>query len=212
MRSFYKNAGFIGLGLIGGSIAKVIRKTYPETFITVYDVDKDALTKALDEGIAKTTQTESSIKAAKAAGADIVAVAFHWGSELATEPDETQKALAHLAIDCGADLVVGHHPHVLQGIEIYKDKYIVYSLGNFCFGGNTHPTDMDTMIFQQTFTVSQDRTVSPGAINIVPCSVSSTADFNDYRPTRATGSEATRILDKVRTLSNGLGTSLQITM
>ena len=63
--------------------------------------------------------------------------------------------LAHLAIDEGADLVIGHHPHVLQGIEKYKGKYIAYSLGNFCFGGNKNPQDKDTMIFQQTFTVTE---------------------------------------------------------
>ena len=61
-----------------------------------------------------------------------------------------------LAIDLGADLVCGHHPHVLQGIEEYKGKNIVYSLGNFCFGGNSAPSDMDSMIFQQTFTISDN--------------------------------------------------------
>ena len=69
---------------------------------------------------------------------------------------KTRKPLGHLAIDEGADLVCGHHPHVLQGIEEYKGKNIVYSLGNFCFGGNAYPSDMDTIIFQQTFTIDQN--------------------------------------------------------
>ena len=72
---------------------------------------------------------------------------FHWGEEKAEYPNDVQVELAHAAIDAGADLVLGHHPHVLQGIEQYKGKNIVYSLGNFCFGGNMYPSDMDTMIF-----------------------------------------------------------------
>ena len=72
----------------------------------------------------------------------------------------TQKKLAHLAIDEGADLVIGHHPHVLEGIEKYNGKYIAYSLGNFCFGGNKNPSDKDTMIFQQTFTIDADGKVA----------------------------------------------------
>jgi poly-gamma-glutamate capsule biosynthesis protein CapA/YwtB (metallophosphatase superfamily) len=68
-------------------------------------------------------------------GANIVLVHFHWGEEGSYIPNKIQKSLGHFAIDSGADLVVGHHPHVIQGIEEYKGKFIVYSLGNFMFGG-----------------------------------------------------------------------------
>lgn len=64
---------------------------------------------------------------------DVLVVSFHGGTELAPEPNDIQKAFAHLAVDAGADLVLGHHPHVLQAVEIYKDKPILYSLGNFLF-------------------------------------------------------------------------------
>lgn len=64
---------------------------------------------------------------------DVVAVHFHWGEECRSDPKEYQRELAHLVIDHGADLVIGHHPHVLQGIEIYKNRLIFYSLGNFIF-------------------------------------------------------------------------------
>ena len=77
----------------------------------------------------------------KKAGAQVIIVNFHWGIEKQYTPDENQKALAHLAVDEGADLVIGHHPHVLEGIEEYNGKYICYSLGNFCFGGNSTPSD-----------------------------------------------------------------------
>lgn len=68
---------------------------------------------------------------------DFVVVNFHWGTERAAKPDEWQRTLAHRVIDAGADLIVGHHPHVLQGLEQYHGKWIAYSLGNFVFGGNS---------------------------------------------------------------------------
>ena len=64
---------------------------------------------------------------------DIIVVCFHWGVEYTDQPTARQQELAHLAIDSGADLVVGHHPHWIQPTETYKDKLIVYSLGNFIF-------------------------------------------------------------------------------
>jgi poly-gamma-glutamate synthesis protein (capsule biosynthesis protein) len=67
---------------------------------------------------------------------DYVVVNFHWGEELATQPDPEQMRFAHQVVDAGADLIVGHHPHVLQGIELYRGATIAYSLGNFLFGGN----------------------------------------------------------------------------
>lgn len=65
--------------------------------------------------------------------ADIVVVCFHWGIEFSHYPTSSQIEIAHFCIDQGADLIVGHHPHVLQGMEIYRDKPILYSLGNFIF-------------------------------------------------------------------------------
>lgn len=65
---------------------------------------------------------------------DIIIVSFHWGKEQMKYPKEYQVRLAHLAIDNGANLVVGHHPHVIQGVEKYKNGLIFYSLGNFAFG------------------------------------------------------------------------------
>jgi poly-gamma-glutamate capsule biosynthesis protein CapA/YwtB (metallophosphatase superfamily) len=65
--------------------------------------------------------------------ADYVVASFHWGIELATSPNSEQRDLAHLAVDSGADFVIGHHPHVVQGFEVYKNKLIAYSLGNYVF-------------------------------------------------------------------------------
>lgn len=159
----------------------------------------------LDTGIEKASQVESTIHTAKQHGADVIVVGFHWGSEKSNYPDDVQQSLAHTAIDCGADLVVGHHPHVLQGIELYQGKYIVYSLGNFCFGGNSNPSDTDTMIFQQTFTVDETGEATGSDINIIPCSVTSQYGWNSYQPTPQQGSEAERIMGRINEYSAQFG-------
>ena len=152
----------------------------------------------LKDHLERKEQLKQNIAKVKAEGAQITVVIFHWGNEKEEVPDSNQTTLAHLAIDEGADLVCGHHPHVLQGIEEYKGKNIVYSLGNFCFGGNQYPSDMDTMIFQQTFTVDQNGVKADNVTNIIPCSVSSDSDYNNYQPTPAEGDEAARILNKIQ--------------
>ena len=81
----------------------------------------------------------ADIRAARAAGADLVIPFMHWGWEKETQPTERQKTLARVMIDEGAALVVGSHPHVTQGAEIHKGKPIVYSLGNFVFDGFDYP-------------------------------------------------------------------------
>jgi len=84
-------------------------------------------------------QVIADIRAARAAGADLVIPFMHWGWEKETRPSERQKTLARRMIDAGAALVVGSHPHVTQGAEIHKGKPIVYSLGNFVFDGFDYP-------------------------------------------------------------------------
>ena len=152
----------------------------------------------LPYGLGCAQHVKDGIAKVKSDGADIIVVIFHWGTERDAAPDSTQISLAHLAIDEGADLVCGHHPHVLQGMETYKGKNIAYSLGNFCFGGNSNPSDKDTMIFQQTFTVTKDGLKEDNVTNIIPCSLSSVSYQNDYCPTPATGAEAERILNKIK--------------
>ncbi|MDO5541401.1 MAG: CapA family protein [Eubacteriales bacterium] len=158
----------------------------------------------LDDHLARIPQVKSNIARLEEDGADIIVAVFHWSNELVTVPDENQVTLAHLAIDEGADVVVGHHPHVVQGIDTYKGKTIAYSLGNFCFGGNTHPTEMDTMIFQQKFMVDAHKEIIDSEINVIPCSVSSEISFNNYQPTVLTGTEAQRVLDVIEQRSEAI--------
>lgn len=132
-------------------------------------------------------------------GAQIIIVSFHWGQEKENVPSDVQVELAHAAVDNGADLVLGHHPHVLQGIEEYKGKNIVYSLGNFCFGGNSAPSDMDTMIFQQTFTVKDGKLQEDNVTNILPCKISSAYEegYNNYQPILAEGEQKEKIFERL---------------
>lgn len=154
-------------------------------------------------------QLKDNIAKVKADGAQLIVVIFHWGNETETVPDSNQTTLGRIAIDEGADLVCGHHPHVLQGIETYKGRNIVYSLGNFCFGGNSSPSDMDTMIYQQTFTIDANGVKKDNVTNIIPCSISSAAydGYNNYQPTPAEGDETTRSLGKINERSSWISTA-----
>ena len=127
---------------------------------------------------------------------DIVVVYYHWGIERDKAPMESQRSLAKQTIDAGADLIIGSHPHVLQGIETYKGKKIVYSLGNFCFGGNKNPSDKDTMIYQHTFSFENNELVQEEH-EVIPCMISSVSSRNNYQPTIVEGDDASRVLKKV---------------
>ena len=147
-------------------------------------------------------QMKESVAKAKVEGGNLVIVSFHWGKERQYAPLEYQKTAAHAAIDAGADLVLGHHPHVLQGVEKYNGRYICYSLGNFCFGGNKNPSDKDTMIFQQTFTFEGGNLLDDDQVRILPCSLSSSTKKNDYRPRILKGKEKERVKQKIEEMSD----------
>ena len=150
--------------------------------------DSDENQKAMTDNIAK----------ARSEGAQLVLVYVHWGIERDYDPSTDQMNMGRAAIDAGADLVVGSHPHVIQGWEVYQGRYIVYSLGNFCFGGNSNPEDKDCMLFQQTFTVTGNEVAKNDDVDFIACSVSSESDRNTYQPTIAEGDEKARIDGKIQ--------------
>lgn len=115
-------------------------------------------------------------------GCQIVIVNYHWGDELEYKPNDKQIKLGRATIDSGADLVIGHHSHRINPIELYNGKYICYSLGNFSFAGNSKPEDMSTYIFQVKMRV-KDGEVSNDGFIIIPCRISSRTDYNDFAPT-----------------------------
>ncbi len=141
----------------------------------------------------------AAIRSLREQGAEYVICAFHWGQELYYQPNAFQIELGHACIDAGADLIFGCHTHCLQPIEQYNGGIILYSMGNWSFGGSTSPTDKDTAIVQITLMRDLDGVLSVAALKAVPCCVSSrpvkegyTGDnYNDYVPTPYTeGSDA----------------------
>ena len=134
----------------------------------------------------------------------VVVINFHWGNENQNYPIDAQKQLAHFAIDNGADIVLGHHPHVIQGVEQYKNRIIAYSLGNFCFGGNTNPRDKTTFIFQSDLKFTDNKLTSIG-VRVIPCSISSVEYKNDYCPTPMQGEAKTNLLSRLNKLSPNSG-------
>jgi poly-gamma-glutamate capsule biosynthesis protein CapA/YwtB (metallophosphatase superfamily) len=134
---------------------------------------------------------------------NIVIVVMHWGSELDTVPRPWQQAMGRKFIDAGADAVVGHHPHVVQGIERYKGKYIAYSLGNFAFGGNSLARYPETFVLRLRFHAGRRKTSASDA-SIVPCWVTSSQTKNEanilrnnYQPKPVFGETADRTVSLV---------------
>lgn len=135
--------------------------------------------------------------------ADLIIVEFHWGIERENYPNNTQKDLAKYVVDQGAHLVLGSHPHVIQGIGSYQGANIVYSMGNFCFGANKNPVDKDTFIYQETFSLTADGIESEG-YEVIPCRISSSTSRNNYQPTILEGAEKTRVLNRLDQYSKDL--------
>lgn len=129
--------------------------------------------------------------------ADYVVVSFHWGSECANFPKNYQKNTARRAIDAGADVVLGHHPHVLQGIEYYKNGVIFYSLGNFAFASRSRKADR-SMIARITL----DQGIS--AVEVIPLNVL----YREvkYQPQQLTGTGGDVVAERLGRLSADMGT------
>ncbi len=132
--------------------------------------------------------------------ADLVVVSFHWSGELVTEPREYQEWLGRLAIDAGADLVFGHHPHVVQGIEVYRGKIIAYSLGNLVFGSGSENKHTGA-ILRVTF---EDGETKRG--EIIPINVDNREV--QFQPRILSGEAARAAIDEIRTLSQKWGTKI----
>ncbi len=133
---------------------------------------------------------------------DVVLVSFHWGGELTGMPKKYQIDFAHHAIACGADAVLGHHPHVVQPVEIYRSRPVFYSLGNFAFGSfsRSSTSGMAAEIF---FTGS-----SPTKVVLYPLDVDNRRV--QYRPSIADPPTARKLLECLRELCEPYGTRVEI--
>lgn len=115
--------------------------------------------------------------------ADVVVFAPHWGTECTYAVTREQQEIGKVAIEAGADIVWGSHPHVLQPMETYQDGIILYSMGNFCFGGNIAAEDLDTAMIQIEILRDASGEVSLGAVQVIPCSLGSQEGINNFQPT-----------------------------
>ena len=142
----------------------------------------------------------------------LVIVSFHWGLEPTSsqpnrgyKPTDNQIRLGRLAVDSGADLVVGHHSHRVQPIECYNGVYICYSLGNFCFAGNKSPKDMTSIMFQIRYRI-KDAKISYKDFRVIPIRISSKQKTNDFIPTPfKPGAESDSIFSTMRSSYNTKG-------
>jgi len=158
-------------------------------------------------------QIQEDIAQMREDGVNAIIVSFHAGQEYSPHRrDRDQETDAQIAIETwGADLVIMHHPHVVQGIDILNNRYVFYSLGNFCFGGNWTVTGknkdpkiraLESMIVQMDLVFDDDGNYKGQSGRIYPCYISSSAkqkgDPNDYQPCLVYGDEALGVLERIQ--------------
>lgn len=139
----------------------------------------------------------NEIKTLSGMGCSYIVYTCHFGNEYEESHNELQTEMARAAIDAGADLVIGHHPHLVQGIEEYKGGLIFYSLGNLVFGGNLEMTTFDGLLVQVEPAFANGTLIRTG-VRLIPVITSGTRPGNDFRPVIATGMDKARILEAIQ--------------
>jgi len=127
-------------------------------------------------------------------GVHAVVFCYHGGTEYSEVRSEKQEDIARLAVDAGADLVIMHHPHVVQGMDVRRNRTILYSLGNFCFGGNKNVRAMESLVAVAELTFSPEGEYLGQQIDLYPAHISGTQPRSDYQPKLVTGSDARRVM------------------
>ncbi|VAW37497.1 hypothetical protein MNBD_DELTA02-55 [hydrothermal vent metagenome] len=186
---------------VGGDTVKVALLSYSNTFPVEFYAGKAVPGTA--PGYRKFIRRD--VKAARA-GADIVIVAFHWGAERMRLPKDYQRELAHFAIDSGAQVVLGHHPHVIQPVEVYKSGVIFYSLGNFVFGFYS-PKEVGGLLASLVFT-KQGAGYGIESARVVPLEVDNR--IVRFAPRPLEGAAAMAAYGRIAEDSEGLGTIVEI--
>ena len=139
---------------------------------------------------------EKQAQALRSLGCAAVITVMHTGTEYEYEPDGYQRQVVSRALPCGTDLIVGHHPHVVQGYEIRDGVPVVYSLGNCVFGGNTNPRDHDALALRADLSFEEGE-LTGITLYFRPLSVSGEPNYNDYSPVLLDGGDAERVLRKM---------------
>ena len=135
-------------------------------------------------------------------GCAAVITVMHAGQEYVSEPDGYQRQIVDQAIRYSS-LIVGHHPHIVQGYVLRGEVPVVYSLGNCVFGGNLNPRDHDAIVLQAELSFT-DSLLDGITLHFYPISVSGESNHNDYSPVLLDGADAKRVLKK---MENSTGVS-----
>ncbi|MBR6028556.1 MAG: CapA family protein [Clostridia bacterium] len=131
-------------------------------------------------------------------GCAAVITVMHAGTEYsATPPDNYQKQIVSRAIQCGTHLIIGHHPHVVQGYDVVEGVPVVYSLGNCSFGGAIYPKVTDALVTRAVLTF-EEGVLREIALHFYPISITSTPGANDFAPCLLKGEDALRVLERMR--------------
>ncbi len=145
------------------------------------------------------TRLRAQIQEAKN-NCNLLIASYHWGEEYRRKPTSRQVRVAHASIEAGADVVLGHHPHVLEGVEIYRNKPILYSMGNFIFDQRSGER-MESGIFDLHYTQGKGWRIEMTPVGI---------PRSRLGPEYATGERRTRILERFRGMSADLGTTMAV--
>ncbi|MEM1168576.1 MAG: CapA family protein [Cyanobacteria bacterium P01_H01_bin.35] len=161
-------------------------------YLNYYDTDIQPTTDSVNINIRNNDQIASDIQNLRKQ-VDWIIVNYHWGVELSEYPGDWQMNIARMTIDQGADLVVGHHPKVLQGGEIYKGRPIIYSLGNFIFGDTSNEeSDYKTAVLKVSLSSKPEKM----KIEFLPVEVS------QYQPQVVKGEKGKEILKHIAEISS----------
>ena len=145
----------------------------------------------------RAAKIDDDIRALRDAGCEAVVYACHFGTEYQRAHNDLQTRMAYRAIEAGADIVIGHHPHVVQGAEMYQNRPILYSLGNLSFGGNLLLTETDAALARVTFDFLDGACLGV-RVQLVPILTTGSAPANDFRPVVALNEDAARIYQKMQ--------------
>lgn len=144
-----------------------------------------------------TSIIQRDISALKQAGCEVIIYTCHWGKEYSGAHNELQETMAQAAVAAGAHVVVGGHPHVVQGIDTMDNALVLYSLGNLMFGGTIDMTTFDATLAQVRLRFDENGYQGCG-LELIPILTSGSASANDYRPVVAEGGDKERILSKIQ--------------
>ena len=140
---------------------------------------------------------QEQMRLLRQAGCAAVITVMHAGTEYSYTPDAYQKQIVRRAASCGTDLIIGHHPHVVQGYETADGVPVVYSLGNCSFGGTTRAKDSDALAVQADLTF-EDSALTDVSLRFYPISITSDPRYNNYSPRFLAGEDAARVFRKMR--------------